>query len=686
MKSLRQHPTNLILFLSACDFMFSLKYAVTSLAPNSTALASDPTFCHVQALWGQFWGISSISWNGLISLNLLLSLMFPFKSTQKYTLPYHAFVWTFALTTTLIQGFTYDEKYLQQSADMTCWDTKPWVAYTCFFVPLLFYMFLAIVVATYGIYSLVIMKKTTPERRNIVFRMILYISVFLICWSGPIVNRLYLQIDHHNELTGLQYWDIVGVTIQGFLNALVWLTNPSFVKRIKQSINDLLARVLNKKEDEADIILLPKSINDYMEDHDVQRLDSLLRFQTIGNLLDGIKLSFSELGSTLDAQLAASSYKQKNRLEVVSNDLRFGSLKESNYAFKDYGPLVFHKIRILYNISINDYLDSLNPEKFFSQNTLQKFSDGRSGSFFCFTPDKKFLLKTLTRSESRTLFHLLKHYYPYLEQNRASLLPRFYGLYSITQNFDRIYFVVTANALYTSSPIHSCYDLKGSWVRREVGSKDRTVLGMDVDFKNSKNRIRMPPTVCEFLVEQLDKDTKFLSSMHLMDYSILLGLHFIEGLSVEEPQSKRKSVSDFLQKSVYLTKNLMTTSRNSFDRLFKKPGGGSSTLEEVMIDSESEEKPLLLSEVEEETILQQFSTEYNGWRSTDGSEIYFISLIDILQNYNMSKKIERFWKVNFMRKDSEGVSVQPPKRYYRRFMDFVKDTLIAPTRDQPNFV
>ena len=41
----------------------------------------------------------------------------------------------------------------------------------------------------------------------------------------------------------------------------------------------------------------------------------------------------------------------------------------------------------------------------------QKFSDGRSGSFFVFSPDKRFILKTIPKHEFEALESLLPEYY-----------------------------------------------------------------------------------------------------------------------------------------------------------------------------------------------------------------------------------------------------------------------------------
>jgi hypothetical protein len=81
MKDLRHHPTNLVFFLSVSDFFFSLKFFVTSVITDSATLQDNHTICLTQAVFTQFFGLASISWNGIISLNLLLNLRNPFANT-----------------------------------------------------------------------------------------------------------------------------------------------------------------------------------------------------------------------------------------------------------------------------------------------------------------------------------------------------------------------------------------------------------------------------------------------------------------------------------------------------------------------------------------------------------------------------------------------------------------------------
>ena len=41
----------------------------------------------------------------------------------------------------------------------------------------------------------------------------------------------------------------------------------------------------------------------------------------------------------------------------------------------------------------------------------QKVSEGRSGSFFIFTPDRRFILKTIPVAEAMLIIHILRSYF-----------------------------------------------------------------------------------------------------------------------------------------------------------------------------------------------------------------------------------------------------------------------------------
>jgi 1-phosphatidylinositol-4-phosphate 5-kinase len=56
---------------------------------------------------------------------------------------------------------------------------------------------------------------------------------------------------------------------------------------------------------------------------------------------------------------------------------------------------------------------------------------GKSGSFFFFSHDKQFLIKTMTDSELETFNAMFKSFYTHLIQNPDSLLARIYGIFTV---------------------------------------------------------------------------------------------------------------------------------------------------------------------------------------------------------------------------------------------------------------
>jgi 1-phosphatidylinositol-4-phosphate 5-kinase len=61
-----------------------------------------------------------------------------------------------------------------------------------------------------------------------------------------------------------------------------------------------------------------------------------------------------------------------------------------------------------------------------------KESQGKSGSFFFFTHDNRYLVKTITNNELQTMLgFFMKCYYEHIANNSETLITKIYGLYSI---------------------------------------------------------------------------------------------------------------------------------------------------------------------------------------------------------------------------------------------------------------
>jgi 1-phosphatidylinositol-4-phosphate 5-kinase len=58
-------------------------------------------------------------------------------------------------------------------------------------------------------------------------------------------------------------------------------------------------------------------------------------------------------------------------------------------------------------------------------------SAGKSGSFFYYSANGKFILKTMTKEEFTVLLDILPQYYKHLKEHPDSLMCRYYGLHKI---------------------------------------------------------------------------------------------------------------------------------------------------------------------------------------------------------------------------------------------------------------
>jgi hypothetical protein len=64
----------------------------------------------------------------------------------------------------------------------------------------------------------------------------------------------------------------------------------------------------------------------------------------------------------------------------------------------------------------------------------------------------------------------------------------------------------------------------------------------------------------------------------------------------------------------------------------------------------------------------------------EGPAVFYIGIIDMLQEYDVMKRIERAWKTRCRGLPSDGISVMAPISYRQRFLNKVKD-IIEPVGD-----
>jgi hypothetical protein len=143
----------------------------------------------------------------------------------------------------------------------------------------------------------------------------------------------------------------------------------------------------------------------------------------------------------------------------------------------------FDEIMKLSGVARKDLYDSLSPE--FNRKMAFKAGKGAgaSGSFFFFSHDGKFIIKTMSNGEVDLLCKkLLPGYLDHLLNNPMSLLARIFGVFTIKmQSFADIHVMLMENTLRLQKKganLKHVFDLKGSKVNRDVKPplKPSTVL------------------------------------------------------------------------------------------------------------------------------------------------------------------------------------------------------------------
>lgn len=178
----------------------------------------------------------------------------------------------------------------------------------------------------------------------------------------------------------------------------------------------------------------------------------------------------------------------------------------------------------------------ITEEQYYSSMCSSPFSDvkvevsGKSGSIFLRTQDQKFVLKTIVEHEFQVLNAMLPHMMLYFDQNCDSLLSRFFGAYELTVDGQIMRIAVMSNVLPYKPDV--VYDLKGTTEDRWVDPS----LGGTLKDLNFTWTIRLDQQLRKNLLNIIRDDADFLESVGVMDYSLILGVTWLQEKLTESPR------------------------------------------------------------------------------------------------------------------------------------------------------
>lgn len=350
-----------------------------------------------------------------------------------------------------------------------------------------------------------------------------------------------------------------------------------------------------------------------------------------------------------------------------------------DFQFKDYCPMVFRTIRHMYGADHMTYMDSICGDDSLSM----LGTPGKSGALFFYSHDMKFVLKTVTRKESKFLRSVLQYYHHHITTYPNSLLTRFLGLHRIRPKGGKnVRFVAMNNVFMTSLPIHERYDLKGSTVGRMATEKEKmspVCIFKDLDISTHVN---LGQPVTRLLLEQMTLDADFLKSQSIMDYSLLLGVHYGSDDDGEpECDETGEEEEDRLGNDHNVGGRYDNDSGHKGDNASEKlQNNNDAEVVSTVMNRQMERGPSPLELIKTKGLFQQYK---GGTKSADKAgvgAVYFVGIIDILQQWDAKKQIEQLVKT--MRYEKTDISVAEPSLYAKRFMGFMKKIFVSDDEDE----
>ena len=312
--------------------------------------------------------------------------------------------------------------------------------------------------------------------------------------------------------------------------------------------------------------------------------------------------------------------KRDNRLlSLIGEDIKVADEDENNLIntneinkkAKENDSKEFRNILRLDKIDKKQLISSFNVIDNILKLSNFKGSEGKSGSIFFETHDKKFIIKTISEGELKSMMdNLIKKYYTLFSTNVFSNLTRIYGLYTLILGMSKVHVVVMENIFPFDKKSLVCkYDLKGSSAGRKtkkifdkkgVTLKDNDYI--ELSNKDSKFKINLTDESKDYINQVMSGDLNILEEARLMDYSLFVCI------------AKKKLIEK--EKDKIIIK----------DRIFE---------------------------------------------STDKKYVYILGIIDYLTEFGTKKKLEYSYK-RFINKKKYAMSSINPSKYRQRFILFLK--------------
>ncbi|GAB4851746.1 Phosphatidylinositol 4-phosphate 5-kinase 4 [Ancistrocladus abbreviatus] len=383
-------------------------------------------------------------------------------------------------------------------------------------------------------------------------------------------------------------------------------------------------------------------------------------YELMLNLQLGIRHAVGRQAANTSLELKSSAFDPKEKFwtKFPPEGSKYTPPHNSNeFKWKDYCPLVFRALRKLFKVDAADYMLSICGNE-----ALRELSSpGKSGSFFYLSSDDRYMIKTMKKQEVKVLLRMLSAYYNHVRAFENTLVTKFFGLHCVKLTGPiqkKVRFIIMGNLFCTEHTIHRRFDLKGSSLGRTTDKPeeemDASVILKDLDLNFI---FRLQKSWFQEFCRQVDRDCEFLENERIMDYSMLVGIHFREASKAGDliPSGAHTPIGG----DEHENDGAPRLSRADMDQLLIDPAWWASIRLGTNMPARVDRA---LRRTDGESQIMEPTGEFYD-------VVMFFGIIDILQDYDISKKLEHAYKS--MQYDPTIISAVDPKLYSKRFRDFI---------------
>lgn len=186
------------------------------------------------------------------------------------------------------------------------------------------------------------------------------------------------------------------------------------------------------------------------------------------------------------------------------------------------------------------------------------------------------------------------------------------------------------------APVALTFDLKGSTVDRKTqpgGTTDAAADPAPLKDMDVQHKFVIGLAAQAALKTQMTSDAMFLHTQRLMDYSLVVGVHFCSGDCVHPPGMPDRPTGEGHDSAAAAQLSPAAAARavrQKYSHLLRRGLPGMW-----------EDRPC----------------------------VFFLGIIDILQTFDMGKRLEHKLKTRLLRKSTTGISAVHPDKYCERFVD-----------------